>query len=127
MLESQSLASIKSELLNALKATGINEINGKSLPDNEEEIIFGVPVDKHNIEKGWVNLAITEPEDGERVVALPKGVRKTVLNASPLGAGLKDGAMLAFKFRSAGDATAEDDNEWDVVMPSFDDEDGSQF
>ena len=83
-------------------------------------------MDKNDIEKGWMDLAITEPEDGERVVALPKGIRKTVLNGSPFGAGLKDGSMLAFKFRKAG-GNAKADDEWDVVMPRFDDEDGSQY
>jgi hypothetical protein len=126
VLESQSFTTIKSNLLAALKSTGVKEINGKTLPDSGEDIVFGVPVDKNNIEKGWVDLVITEPEDEERVVSLPKGVRKTVLNGSPLGAGLKDGAMLAFKFQNAGVADAEDDG-WDVVMPRFDDDDdGSQ-
>lgn len=72
-----------------------------------------------------MNLVITEPEDGESVVALPKGVRKTVLNGSPLGAGLKDGSILAFKFRNASDETTMDDV-WDVVMPQFDDDEGSE-
>lgn len=98
-------------------------------------------MDKNKIEKGWVDLVITEPEDEEKMVTLPKGVRKSVLNGSPLGAGLNDGAMLAFKFRSAGDDRAaaaeeeedddddeEDDDGWDVVMPSYDDdEDGAEF
>lgn len=66
-----------------------------------------------------MDLVITEPEDGERIVSLPKGVRKTVLNASPLGAGLKDGSILAFKFKSVG----EQDDGWDVVMPTPDDDD----
>lgn len=90
-------------------------------------MILGVPVDKNDVEKGWVDLFITEPEDGERVVTLPKGVRKNVLNASPLGAGLKDGAMLAFKFRGAGETATTEGDDWDVLMPSFDDEDGSQY
>jgi hypothetical protein len=126
VLESQSFTSIKSELLNALKATGVHEINGKSIPSSGEDVILGVPVDKHDVEKGWVDLIITEPEDGERVVALPKGARKSVLNSSPLGAGLKDGSMLAFKFRKTGANTTED-GDWDVLMPSFDDDDGSQY
>lgn len=79
-------------------------------------------MDKNRIEKGWVDLVIQEPEDQERFISLPKGVRKSVLNGSPLGAGLKDGAMLAFKFRSASnddDDMEEGDDDWDVVIPSY--------
>lgn len=49
------------------------------------------------------------------------GRNGTPLIDSLLGAGLKDGAVLAFKFRGEG---LED--EWDVIIPSYDDEYGSQ-
>lgn len=57
-----------------------------------------------------------------------KGVKKgSVLNSSPLGAGLKDGAMLAFRFtKGAADDAMDLDDEWDVIMPSYDDEVESQ-
>lgn len=81
-------------------------------------------MDKNRIEKGWVNLVIQEPEDEERTITLPKGVRKSVLNGSPLGAGLKDGAMLAFRFRAQSEDEIEegDEHDWDVVMPRYEDE-----
>lgn len=80
-------------------------------------------MDKNRIEKGWVNLVVREPEDEERTLTLPKGVRKSVLNGSPLGAGLKDEAMLAFRFRSQSDDDIEEgDDDWDVVMPTYEDE-----
>lgn len=66
-------------------------------------------------------LKIPELEDGN---TKGKGIKKgTVLNESPLGAGLKDGALLAFKFREGDD---KEDDKWDVVMPSYDDEPASQ-
>lgn len=76
--------------------------------------------------QGWTDLEIPEVEDDIR----KKGSKKSgVLNASPTGAGLKDGSILAIKFRSEA-SDADDlnmlDNEWDVVMPTFDDEEGSQ-
>lgn len=85
-------------------------------------------MDKNRVEKGWVNLVVDEPEDEEKVVTLPKGVRKSVLNGSPLGAGLKDGGMVAFRFRRGEDAMEEEDDDddddgWDVVMPAYDDDD----
>lgn len=73
-----------------------------------------------------MSLEIPEIEDDGG----KKGSKKRgVLNATPSGAGLKDGMILAFKFRkekSGGDDMDIDDNEWDVVMPSYDDEEGSQ-
>ena len=124
--QSQSFTSIKQDLLDAIKATGLKDINGNELPSNSENIVFGLPVDKNDIGKGWVNLELPEVEDGD---TKGKGVKKgSILNESPLGAGLKDGAMLAFKFRPA-DAEEDGmdvDNEWDVIIPSYEDEGGSQ-
>ena len=63
------------------------------------------------------------------------GKKKTgqnnVLNSSPLGAGLKDGAVLAFKFRDGiktenGLDVEVDDSDWDVVLPNYEEEYGSQ-
>lgn len=84
-----------------------------------------MPRDKNDISKGWVPLKIPEVEDGD---TKGKGVKKgSVLNGSPLGAGLKDGAMLAFRFtKEAAEDEPDLDDEWDVVIPSYDDEVGSQ-
>ena len=63
---------------------------------------------------------IPEVEDGG---TKGKGVKKgSVLNGSPLGAGLKDGAMLAFRFKDDAAEDAMDlDVEWDVIIPRFED------
>ena len=108
-----------------MKAAGIRDVNGYLLPSDAEAIIFGLPIDKNDPSKGWVPLEIPEVSDTD---TKGKGVKKgSVLNQSPLGAGLKDGAMLAFKFK---DPDAQDvmelDDEWDVVIPKYEDEDGSQ-
>ena len=56
------------------------------------------------------------------------GGKKSVFNASPAGAGLKDGGMVAFRFRGGDERMDEDgldvddDGEWDVVMPSYEEE-----
>ena len=122
--QSQSFDSIKRDLLDAIKATNIKEINGNALPSDPEDIELGLPRDKNDVSRGWVPLKIPEADEAD---VKGKGVKKgSVLNESPLGAGLKDGAMLAFRF-TEGDA--EDgmdlDDEWDVIMPSYDDEDES--
>ena len=123
--QSQPFDSIKRDLLDAIKATNINDINGNALPSDPEDIEFGVPRDKNDASKGWVPLKIPEVEDGD---VKGKGVKKgSVLNESPLGAGLKDGAMLAFRFtKAAAEDEMDLDNEWDVIMPSYDDDIGSQ-
>ncbi|MCJ1428079.1 hypothetical protein MMC29_005987 [Sticta canariensis] len=127
--QNQSFGSIKSELLEAIKATGIRDINGYALPANADGIILGIPVDKNDPGKGWVGLEIPEIDGDEDAECKSKGVRKgSVLNASPLGAGLKDGAMIAFKFREEGaeDTDNPDRDDWEVIIPSYDDEYGSQ-
>ena len=84
-----------------------------------------MPLDKNDVSKGWVNLEIPEFDESE---IKGRGVKKgSVLNQSPLGAGLKDGAMLAFKFKKEGATDEMDlDDEWDVVMPSYEDDAGNQ-
>ena len=123
--QSQSFDSIKRDLLDAIKATNIKEINGNSLPSDPEDIELGLPKDKNDVSKGWVPLIIPE---GEEADVKGKGVKKgSILNGSPLGAGLKDGAMLAFRFtKGAAEDGMDLDDEWDVIMPSYDDEDESQ-
>lgn len=122
--QSQSFESIKEDLLDSIKATGIKDINGLALPSDPENIMLGVPVDKLDPSKGWMNLEIPEVEDGD---TKGKGVKKgSLLNQNPLGAGLKDGAMLAFKFKKAeagvGHDDVEMDDDWNVIIPSYDDE-----
>ena len=123
--QSQPFDSIKRDLLDAIKATGIQDINGNTLPSDPEDIEFGVLRDKNDHSKGWVALKIPEAEDGD---TKGKGVKKgSVLNENPLGAGLKDGAMLAFRFAKAAEEGGIDkDDEWDVIIPSYDDEVESQ-
>ena len=125
--QSQSFDSIKRDLLDAIKARGIEDINGNALPSDPEDIEFGVPRDKHDIGKGWVPLKIPEVEDAD-AKGKGKGVKKdSVLNGSPLGAGLKDGAMLAFRFtKGPAEDVMDLDDEWDVMIPSYDDEVESQ-
>lgn len=123
--QSQPFDSIKRDLLDAIKATNIKDINANFLPSDPEDIELGVPRDKNDISKGWLPLKIPEVEEGD---TKGKGVKKgSVLNESPLGAGLKDGAMLAFRFiKGAAEDGMDLDDEWDVIIPSYDDEAGSQ-
>ena len=118
--ERQPFESIRAELLQAIKATGLEDIDGEALPDDPEDIILGVPMDKYNMNKGWVNLEIPEFDESD---TKKKGVKKgSVLNEHPLGAGLVDGDMLAVRFRKAPTDEMELDDDWEVTLPNLDDE-----
>lgn len=92
-----------------MKATGRNAIGGDELPSSPDDVVLGVLVDKNDPAQGWLDLEIPDQEqDGKKA-------KDSIFNSSPLGAGLKEGALLAFKFSEEAD--------WDVVMPSYDDED----
>lgn len=113
-----------------MKATGKSTLNDQPLPSDPDEVILGVPVDKNDLSKGWVGLDIPEM-DGEDGFGgkKSKAGKNSVLNSSPLGAGLKDGAALAFRFRDH--AKTEDevdmgDSSWDVILPNYEEEYGSQ-
>ncbi|MCJ1288139.1 hypothetical protein MMC26_007494 [Xylographa opegraphella] len=126
--QTQSFSSIKADLLDALKERGYTEINQRSLPSDAQDIVLGLPIDKNDPSKGWVGLDIPamelEDETGSKKTV---GGKKSVLNASPVGAGLRDGSLLAFKFRSVdakkdSDDLDMEDSDWDVVMPSYEEE-----
>ena len=111
MQATQSFDSIKQELLSSIKAAGKEDINGAILPSDANDIIFGVPIEKHDPSQGWVDVEIKVDEGDSK-----SGKNKSVFNESPMGAGLKDGAVLAFKF-------AGETGDWDVIMPSYEEED----
>lgn len=106
----QPFESIKEELLSSITASGKVDINGIKLPSDPNDIILGVPVDKNDISQGWVQLEMQPGKGEER-----SGKSNTIFNESPMGAGLKDGSMLAFKFEG-------EKEDWDVIMPSYDEE-----
>ncbi|MCJ1480644.1 hypothetical protein MMC06_000799 [Schaereria dolodes] len=128
--QAQSFISIKQELLEAIRKSGRTEVNGRSLPADPEDVIFGLPKEKNDYRE-WVGIDIPNVEIEDDMGSKKKvGGKKSVLNASPLGAGLKDGAILAFKFKQEDSRMDEDgldmdDSNWDVVMPSYEDEIGS--
>lgn len=129
--QAQSFTSIKKDLLEAITKTGRTALNGQPLPTDPEDVIFGVPVEKNDPSRGWVRLEIPETEVQVNGTSKKVGGKKSVLNSSPLGAGLRDGAMLAFRFQQdgkGGDEDGEDreDEEWDVLIPSYEEEYGSQ-
>jgi hypothetical protein len=131
-------AEIKSLLLAALKSRNIVSIDNTPLPDEPDAIEFGVLRNKKNPAEGWVPLTIKEVEVSDAKGGKWKaGGKKSVLNESPAGAGLGDGSLLAFRFRTKPKEEAleqedsdededeveiEDDPGWNVILPSYDDD-----
>ena len=131
---SETIATAKESLLNALQSRGLQDINGDIIPEDPSEIEFGIPVDKNDLEKGWTRLEIEGPAfDNEDV---PKrGAAKKSTGAPTLQAAeIRNGQPIAFRFRKPKGESEEtgmgdemidlelDDPGWDVVVPSLDDE-----
>lgn len=123
----EQLDAVKQKVLQALKERDVREINGDAVPDEPTEIEFGVPIDRSDLDKGWTRLKpITAKNDNGKKSG--KALADTILDSD-----LGNGNWVAFRFRKAGPAeeieqeeTAMsldlDDPGWDVVIPSFDDE-----
>lgn len=125
----ESLTSAKEKLLGALASRGLRDINGDTVPADPAEVELGVPVDKSDLEKGWMRLSTDIPgqdEDGTSKKTTAKSKAAETLQA----AGLQNGSPVAFRFRKLTEAAAGDEDTdldlsdpgWDVVIPSFDDE-----
>ncbi|KAL4906578.1 hypothetical protein BDW74DRAFT_176895 [Aspergillus multicolor] len=123
---SQTIEATKIKLLEALRARGLEDINGDPIPDDPAEIEFGVAVDKNDLEKGWTSLDALNTEDD----APKRGAGKKAASRTLKAAELNSGQAVAFRFRKAGDLGSDSPSDleladpgWDVVLPSFDDED----
>lgn len=144
----QTFSSIKSQLYEALKETGLKDPeSGESipLPDLPSDIQLGRPVDIHDAQQGFqLGEWETTTEESEEHGGKGKGKAKAGTQSSggaaagvsnvkecPKGAGLKDGAVLAFRWASDGiwDGSEDDvdqdigdgSNMWGVKLASFED------
>ena len=117
------LSTLKSELLDALherypsglpnpahgakKQLGLDEYI--PIPDDIKDVALAVPVDNHDISKGWKALDGTSGKDAMGLKASPKSV------------GVKDGGVLAFRFRGEdeGGEEEEEDEEEDAERQEF--------
>lgn len=139
----QSFESIKDLLLAALKAREVSSLHNESdptdptpLPSSAADLEFGVLIDKKDASKGWTlltpDLATAAASSGKKKAASKSGDVN-----SPAGAGLVDGSWLAYRVRKSTqtegddanigedgdvDIDMEEDPGWDVVLPSFEDE-----
>lgn len=131
----ESIHTTKEKLHSALKSRGITEINGDPVPEDPVDIEFGVPINRNELEKGWVrlDLQVEENSDSEAVTTKKASAgrpKKNTLSESLQGLSIRDGQAVAFRFRKASSKNENDemdenveDSAWDVVIPSLDDED----
>lgn len=131
MLPAQdSIQSTKEKLHSALKARGLTQINGDPIPEDPSQIEFGTPIDRNELEKGWIRLDLPIEENGDGAtkqagVGRPK---KSSLTDSLQAVDIRDGQAIAFRFRKTvdGEDGGEDadleDPGWNVLIPSLDDE-----
>lgn len=117
--------SAKGKLLEALNDRDVKDINGDKVPEIAGNIELGVPVDRSDPGKGWVSIEskIAAPEDEEDSKGKSKASDDTIL-----AAGLKDGHSVAFRFIEPSAESSEelDNSRWDVILPSFDDEEEAE-
>ncbi|EXJ87274.1 hypothetical protein A1O3_04233 [Capronia epimyces CBS 606.96] len=144
VLPTTPFTEIKALLLAALQSRNLKYLPNTTipLPETPQELEFGVLADKRDPSKGWVPLYINEQETlGPKGVKKRIGGKSSVLNESPLGAGLTDGSLVAYRIKAfykegqkdghdndktSGEGTPgieiDEDPGWDVVLPSFEDE-----
>jgi hypothetical protein len=126
---------IKSSLYNALKDTPLKDPSTNQeipIPDSPEDIQLGRPVDVLDPQQGfqlaeWEIPTLESEEDSGKGKGKGKKTTASAANVKdcPKGAGLKDGAVLAFRW--AGDGVwgggEHDDGPgtWGVKLASFED------
>ncbi|CAG8187729.1 unnamed protein product [Penicillium olsonii] len=123
----ETLDLVKEILLQSLKSRALDNINGDSVPDNSFDIELGVPIDRADLGKGWRSLEVDLSElDEDNASKKNKGKSK---KQSPtlLETGIQEGHTVAFRFRNNQSQNQMDldieDPGWDVIMPSYDEED----
>ncbi|KAK5165789.1 uncharacterized protein LTR77_008712 [Saxophila tyrrhenica] len=153
----QTFPSVKRDLLEALTQTNPSgTFNGHQIPQNSEAIVLGKPVDINDLTRGWETIQTSGSGDsessgkgkGKAGSATPaKASGKNQVQDCPQGAGLRDGGIVAFKFRGQDESEradrtqGEDEDEivvakedqinkegeqWDVVVPTLEETYGDQ-
>ena len=141
----QKWATIRSDLLRALEQTHPSgQINDHKIPKNTNDILLARPADINDLSRGWVSLDTDHfPDDvtgkGKAKVTAKKPEKGSSSSTRdcPSAVGLKDGSVVAFKFRSESDDTGNidvddedkldgdtlvgdiDAEQWDVIIPSL--------
>ncbi|OAL20403.1 hypothetical protein AYO22_08897 [Fonsecaea multimorphosa] len=140
VLPTRPFIEIKALLLAALESRNLKTLPDSSapLPEDPEELEFGVLADKKDPSKGWIPLDMKEQEiTGAKGNKKKVGGKSSILNSNPLAAGLGDGAWIAYRLKvkhkepqvededhesGTPDVEIDEDPGFDVILPSFEDE-----
>jgi hypothetical protein len=112
------LDTVKKDLLTVLRETNPDgQIHGTPLPASHNAIRLARPKDVNDLQKGWEGV---EPIHGDTDF-VDEAAKSTKLSDSLKGVGIKEHALMAFRFMDVQTASDEfpEDEEWDVVVPSF--------
>lgn len=122
----EALDTLKHNLIDALKATNqSNQFDGVAIPSSPSDVEIGKPVEPLDISKGWElvdpsfddELAMDDSDSKSK-----KGKSRAKTKDMSLKAlGIKENYVLAFRFRNDEDETMEDDQGWDVNIPTYED------
>ncbi|KAH7121116.1 hypothetical protein B0J11DRAFT_581875 [Dendryphion nanum] len=146
-----TFATIKQHLFAAIQDTTLSSTNGLrvTLPSSPSEIQLGRPVDINDPQSGFMLgewERATDGDDGDtrgkgKAKARPRKdeddelAGKENINQCPKGAGLKDNAVLAFRWPGDGTGWEEEEDEemgdeegssWGVKIPSYEDQYGME-
>lgn len=143
----QTFTSIKAELLKAISDShSSRSLNGSAIPKNPNEILLAKPLEPNDLSLGWQQIILSNEDgddDGDSTgkgkgkagVVTGRAPAKNQLKECPQGAGLREGSIVAFKFKNDEEmngpsndgvddeiAVAEEDMSrqmWDVVVPTM--------
>lgn len=120
---------LKENLLNALRKTEKDhKLEGKPLPEDFKQILLGKPISTRDLSKGWVDIY----DEVDSSTGKLTGTRLSGISRSLKALGIKDNAVLAFRFGSTernpeqmddGNHGVISDEPWNVVIPSYNDAD----
>ncbi|KAF2010545.1 hypothetical protein BU24DRAFT_399961 [Aaosphaeria arxii CBS 175.79] len=138
-----TFTSIKQALFDALAETSLVSTTGETitLPDSSSDIQLGKPVNTHDPRAGFLlgEWEYPDQDSDEEMDGNGKGkgkakgrAKKTANGAEnlssskhcPKGAGLRENAVLAFRWRGDGTGWEDEEDEasmWGVKIPSFED------
>ena len=130
----QPLAAIRGELLKAIRQTNpCGQFYGVAIPESEADILLARQVDEGDLDFGWElleqddenMLALVDDEEGAKGKRKAGGLKaaKNKLTDCPQGAGLRDGGVVAFKFRGQSQVHSQTEK----VMEDSDEEADGAF
>ena len=125
----EPIEKLQENLLSALRLSEKDQKLDKTpLPENPQDILIGKPVDPRDLSKGWIGIS-DEAAGGTKK---PAGQNPNTRIDSLKGCGIKEDAILAFRFHEKttksnealeGYEIVDPGESWNVVMPSYNDAD----